>query len=57
MYVHTLIPLGIQTTAFRAKVLKAPPAETTDFGGVFMSLPVDPIADYIARESAVLDDF
>ena len=37
-------------------MLKLAPAETTDFGGEFVSLPVDPIADYIARESAVLDD-
>ena len=54
---NSLNSSGIQTTAFRAKVHKGPPTEATDFGGLFWSLPEDPVADYIARESALPDDF
>lgn len=53
----SLNPSGIQTTAFRAKVHKDPPTEATDFGGLLWSLPEDPVADFLARESAIPDDY
>jgi len=38
-------------------VHKDPPTEATDFGGLLWSLPEDPVADFLARESALPDDY